>query len=39
MLATVQEHQESDCAQLSPRAELQDYLRAPLESTEDVVGW
>jgi hypothetical protein len=39
MLAAVQEHQESDRAQLSPCTELQDYLRAPLEYTEDVVGW
>jgi hypothetical protein len=36
---TLQEHQESDHALLSPRAELQAYLESPLELTDDVVGW
>ena len=39
MLAAVKEHQESDCAQLSPHTELQAYLKSPLELTDDVVGW
>ena len=26
-------------AQLSPRAELQAYIKSPLELTDDVVGW
>jgi hypothetical protein len=39
MLAAVQERQESDRAQLSPRAELQAYLESPLELTDDIVGW
>jgi hypothetical protein len=39
MLATVQERQESDRAQLSPRTELQEYIKGPLEITDDVVGW
>ena len=39
MLAAVKERQESDRAQLSPRAELQAYLKSPLELTDDVVGW
>ena len=39
MLAAVKEHQESDHAQLSPHAELQAYLKSPLELTDDVVGW
>ena len=38
-LAAVKEHQESDHAQLSPHAELQAYLKSPLELTDDVVGW
>jgi hypothetical protein len=39
MLAAVKERQESDHAMLSPRAELQAYLKSPLELTDDVVGW
>jgi len=39
MLAAVKEHQESDRARQSPRTELQDYLKGPLEITDDVVGW
>ena len=39
MLAAVKERQESDHAQLSPCAELQDYLKGPLEIINDVVGW
>ena len=39
MLAAVKERQESDRAMLSPRAELQAYLKSPLELTDDVVGW
>ena len=39
MLAAVKERQESDRAQLSPRAELQAYLGGPLEPNNDVVGW
>jgi hypothetical protein len=39
MLAAVKERQESDRAQLSPRAELQNYLKDALEITDDVVGW
>ena len=39
MLAAVKEWQESDRAQLSPCAELQDYLKGPLEIIDDVVGW
>ena len=39
MLAAVKKRQESDRAQLSPRAELQTYLNDPLQSTSDVVRW
>ena len=39
MLTAVKERQELDRAQLSPRAELQAYLKSPLELTDDVVGW
>jgi hypothetical protein len=39
MLASVKKRQESDRAQLSPRAELQTYLEGPLEITDDVVEW
>jgi hypothetical protein len=39
MLAAVKKHQELDRAQLSPRAELQAYLKSPLELIDDVVGW
>ena len=39
MLAAVKKHQELDRAQLSPRAELQAYLKSPLELIDDVVEW
>jgi hypothetical protein len=39
MLAAVKEHQELDCTMLSPRAELQAYLKSPLEFTDDVGWW
>ena len=39
MLAAVKKRQELDRAQLSPRAELQEYLKGPLEVTDDVVAW
>ena len=39
MLAAVKECQESDRAMLSPHAELQAYLKCPLELTDVVVGW
>jgi hypothetical protein len=39
MLAAVKKRQDSDRAQLSPRAELQAYLKSALEVTDDVVGW
>jgi hypothetical protein len=38
MLAAVKKRQELDRAQLSPRAELQEYLKGPLEITDDVVA-
>ena len=39
MLAAVKKRQELDRAQLSPHAELQAYLKSPLELIDDVVGW
>ena len=39
MLAAVKEFQESDCAMLSPSAELKAYLESPLQLTEDVGWW
>jgi len=39
MLAAVKERQELYRAQLGPHAELQAYLKSPLELTDDVVGW
>ena len=39
MLSAVKKRQELDRALLTPRAELQTYLKSPLEETNDVVGW
>ena len=39
MLAAVKKCQELDRAQLNPHAELQAYLKSPLELIDDVVGW
>jgi hypothetical protein len=39
MQATVKARQEADRAKSSPREELKTYLAAPLESTDNAVGW
>lgn len=39
MRATVQARRAQDRTGLNPREELDQYLAAPLEDVEDVVGW
>jgi hypothetical protein len=39
MQATVKARQDADRAKSSPREELKTYLAAPLEYTDNAVGW